>query len=292
MIPLWVPAATLAAFLIAFMPVYQERVKADGFTLAFWNKVFCTLWATPVAIAIGLPDNPVFYAYMAGGAVLWCISDVIYFRAVPQIGAGVMTRLLPAAMVVTFLLWFVFDPALLQNYLAQPALFAGICAMILLAAFSASCLRRCHVSMQAIRLIWFILVAASIGPVITKLGLAHVDTGQGPFATLAVQSAFMVVFWMIWYGYARPVPLQTLLNRRAFQDSFVISLLSGSFVLLKTYALGQVENPAYVSVLLFTDVFWVLVIYKFLGRKEEANVLAGLGIVASAVGLVIIKSLA
>lgn len=290
MIPLWVVCGALAALFIAFMPVYSERAKADPYALAFWNKVFCAIWATPFALMVGLPSDPAFYAIITAMAALWCVSDIFYFRAVPHIGAGVMTRLLPGTVIVTFVLWFFFDPALLDKYLSQPLLFSGICAMIALAAISAAFLKRCRVSMAAVRRIWFVLFAACIGPIGTKLALAHVDPKQGALAVLSIQSAIMVVMWLVWAAIAKPVPRSVMLNNNALTGGLIVSFFCGIFILLKTYALQFADNPAYVSVLLFTDAFWVLLIYKLIGRKETANVVAGLGIVASALGLVLIKS--
>ena len=68
--------------------------------------------------------------------------------------------------------------------------------------------------------------------------------------------------------------------------------LAGSLhLILKMVAIHDVEHPSYVVVLGFTEALWIIFVYKLLGRREHANVAAGLGIVGAAAGLVLLKSL-
>jgi hypothetical protein len=60
---------------------------------------------------------------------------------------------------------------------------------------------------------------------------------------------------------------------------------------MRTTGFAMTENPAYLTVMLFTDALWVLLIYKIIGRKEESDILSGIGIVFCAMGLILIKSL-
>ncbi len=272
------------------MPLLQERFRADGFALAFWNKAFCALWALPFILWQGLPADPVFYAYMAGSALLWCVSDVIYFRSVPIVGAGVITRLIPSAVIMTFILWFFIDPALLNKYLADPVRTAIIVGIITCAAISAMFIKRCAVSWQAVRLLWFVLAAATVGPIIAKLSLQHAQGFNAAVSLLFVQSLLMTIFWSVFYAIKKPVPIDVLLHKTSLQAGGAISVACGAMILFKSYGLMHAEHPAYISVLLFTDAFWVILAYKIMGKKETANVWAGLGIVASAIALVIAKT--
>jgi len=54
----------------------------------------------------------------------------------------------------------------------------------------------------------------------------------------------------------------------------------------KWYAILQAENPAYVTMFALSVPFLVLIVFRLSGRKEEANVMSGIGIVASAAALV------
>jgi hypothetical protein len=120
MIPLWALFAIAASLLICAIPLIQEKFKADGFSVAFWVKVVVLAITTPLVLQSSFPDDLRFYTTLAMTSLLWCISDVIYFRSVPIVGAGAVSRLLPSAVIITFVLWFFLDPALLDNYLSRP----------------------------------------------------------------------------------------------------------------------------------------------------------------------------
>lgn len=291
MIPLWALFAVAASLLICAIPLIQEKFKADGFSVAFWAQVTVLAISTPLALWNGLPEDPRFYAAVVGTALLWSVSDVIYFTSVPKVGAGIVSRLLPSAVIISFILWFIIDPALLDKYLARPWQAIAICVIILASVILTTLIRRCSFSWQAVRMIWFIIFAASIGPVIVKFSLGYAPASQAPLSYMCINATFMVTTWLIYYAIRKPVPTQTLLSGYSMRTGTLIGLFGATTSYLKTNALLLVEHPAYVQVILFSDSLWILLIYRLMGRKENGSILPSLGIVACAVALVIVKSL-
>ncbi len=283
---MWAFYAFAAAILVTAIPLLQERFRADGFALAFWVKVFVVLLTLPYAAYLGLPVEPRFYFWVALSAVLYSISDVIFFRAVPRVGSGVVTRVLPATVIITFLLWFAVDPSLIAQYAAQPAKSAAIIGVLALFVFFATRVKKCAVTWAGVRMIWFVIFAGCVGPVISKIAI-----GQMPAAYVAVQAFFMAVFLAGFYAFKRPIGTDVFLCRNSVVTGLLIGAVMALVSVLKAKALQLAENPAYVTVIFFTDAIWVLAVYKMIGRKESANVWAGLGIVASAAALVLVRSL-
>lgn len=290
MIPLWAVLGLAAAFLSTAIPLIQERMKADGFAVAFWVKVAVVVLTCPFAFYFGFPEDPKFYGVMAITAVLWCISDVIYFRAVPVAGAGVITRVLPSAVIISFVMWFFVDPSLLQKYLDHPGPSLAIVAIILLATLFATLIHKDPVSWQGLRLVWFVIFAACVGPVIEKLSLGYAPGKQAPYAFMFCQSLIMLGFWSVYYFVRKPLPVAVLFSKNSLQTGLAIGVVATLVLSLKTIALVSVEQPAFLSVLLFTDALWVLLIYRLTGREDKSNVWAGLGIVACAITLILVKS--
>jgi hypothetical protein len=292
MIPLWAVLGLTAAFLQAFMPLLQEKMKADGFALAFWVKVAAVAIAGPFAILeTGLPADPQFYIVVGITALLWCVSDVIYFRAIPVVGAGVVTRVLPSAVIITFVLWLFIDPALAAKYLDRPWQSTAIAAIILASTGFATWLHKCPVSWQGVRLVWFVIFAACVGPIIDKLALGYAPAKQAPLAFMFVQGSIMLALWLIYYALRRPIPARVLFSRHSIQTGAAIGIVATLVLFLKTKALLLCEHPAYLSVLLFTDALWIILIYRLLRHKDGSNIAAGLGIVVCAALLVLVKSL-
>jgi hypothetical protein len=289
MIPLWAVLGLLAALLSTAIPLIQERMKGDGFAIAFWVKVSAVVLTAPAAFYFGIPSEPKFYMTLAATALLWCVSDVIYFRAVPLAGAGVVSRLLPSAVLISFVLWFFVDTTLLDKYLSNPALSSLIVGVLLLATFFAVMVKRDPVSWQGVRLVWFVIFAACVGPVIDKLSLGYAPVRQAPYAFMFFQGLMMIGFWGLYYAIKKPLPLNVLFSPAQMKTGGAIGLVGTIVLTLKTVALADVEQPAYLSVLLFTDALWIILYYRLIGKHESSNIWAGLGIVGCAIALIVLK---
>jgi hypothetical protein len=288
--PIWAFYAFAAAFAATAVPLLQERFKADGFALAFWTKVFVVLLMAPFVIHHGLPTGWTFYFWMAATGVLYCISDVIYFRAIPIVGSGVMTRLLPASVMITFVLWLAIDPSLVKQYFANPFQGAAIIVILLCFVFFASSLKKCPVSWDAIKRVWYVIFAACIGPAMNKLGLGAAPQGQAVYAFIFVQGLFMVSFWGLYFLFRKPIAPKVMLARHSVQTGLILGVVLAVVLFCKNTSLLLADNPAYITVIHFTDALWVQVIYRLTGRQDKSNIWAGLGIVACAMLLVLVKS--
>ncbi|MCB1533028.1 MAG: hypothetical protein KDJ35_09195 [Alphaproteobacteria bacterium] len=288
--PLWAVFGLISATLSAGVMLIQEKIKLDGFTLAFWNKVAAVTLMAPMVVFMGAPDNPQFYLLIASQAVIWVISDVIFFDAIPKVGAGLVSRILPASTILTFCLWFLIDPALWRVYMETPLrsflVFGVLCASV----FFAVRLRHCPISWQAVRMIWFVIFAAVIGPLMTKLVMNEASFSQGPFAYVFFEALTMVTLWLAYYAIRRPIPADVLFSKRAAKGGFMVGSVAALMVATNVAAISIVDNPGLIPAIKFTDTMIILLFYRAVGRKEKSDVLSGLGIVACAAALIILKS--
>ena len=102
--PLWAIFGLGTAVLSAGMMLLQEKFKVNGYAVAFWNKAACLLITFPFLLIHGLPENPAFYGLLFVTAILYAISDVVFFSSIPKTSAGAVSRLIPSASVIGFLL--------------------------------------------------------------------------------------------------------------------------------------------------------------------------------------------
>lgn len=291
MFPAWSLFALGTAFLATAMPLLQERFKADAFALALWIKIFSIVFSIPLVLHYGLPGDWRFYLYVGLTAVFYSISDVIYFRAIPVIGSGLISRLIPTSVVITFFLWLAVDPSLLKQYADEPWKASMIVAILLFFVYSATHVKKCSVSWQGFRMIWFVIFAGCVGPVFSKLGMQHADHVQAPYAYIFVQAAFMTLFLGTTYLVKKPIAASVFWAPHSIRTGFAISTLMTLMTFTKMKAFQLVDNPGFASMVMFTDVLWILLVYKLINRKENGNIWAGLGIVASALLVVIVKNL-
>lgn len=287
---LWISLGFAASLFNTAMPLIQEKIKGDGFAVAVWVKLAVVALSLPMVLFFGFPDDPKFYLLTALSAGIWCINDVIYFRTVPVVGAGVVSRILPASVILSFLLWFMFDPALLRTYSDAPVQGMALAMIVALSAFFAMSLKSCPLTWQGVKMLWFVVLAAAIGPLIDKLGLGTSPSAQAPFAFLFCQAAMMLVFWAIFVVIKKPVSRAVFFTRSSWQAGGLIGCVATIKLALKFTALQYCEHPAFLSVILFTDALWIILYYRITGRKDDSKIWAGLGIVACAAALVAVKS--
>lgn len=290
MLTSWAFYGVVSAFLMALIMLLQERLKVEGYALAVWCKVACVIVTLPFIIIHGLPSAWQFYACIAAQAVLFAISDVIMFRALPEIGAGVMSRLLPSTVIVVFFLWFAVDPSLVAAYMSKPVISALICLVLCGATFFAARLKRCEVSMRAFRILWFVLFANCVGPLMAMSLTKYASPEQGTFARTFVEAGMMITLWLGYLFAAKPIQPKSLLAPDVWRPGLMIGAVMAVMVTCVMAGLYRVDNPAYMSAMQLSYAVIVMGAHRWMGRKDDSDVMAGIGIVACAVVLVILKA--
>lgn len=287
---IWIALGTLAALVSCGIPLAQEKRKGNPLAVAIWAKLGVAILTLPFVLYFGLPENPRFYIFAAASSLIWSVSDVIYYRSVSHVGAGVVSRVLPSAVILSFLVWFLIDPALLQKYIDNPVQGLLAFAIIAAASFFAMNLKNCPISWQGIRLVWFVILAAAIGPLVEKISLGDTPKAQTPFAFVFIQALMMLGFWGIFALIKRPISREIFTLDTSWKTGLSISTFMAIALCARFAALQYVEHPAFLSVILFTDSLWILLYYRLTGRKDDSKIWAGLGIVACAAALVLVKS--
>jgi hypothetical protein len=287
----WVLFGLGASAASAGVMLVQEWMKASGFATAFWNKVTCVLLAFPFVLHFGLPDNPHFYMLLAAQAVLWAISDVYFFNAVSKSGAGVVSRLLPGSVILTFILWFAVKPELFSHYMETPAIFAAIFGVICLSAYFAMRLKNCPFSLAGAKALWFVIFASVVGPIAIKLVTEQTTIERGPYAMIFVEGLLMMSMWAVFYAVRRPIPWADLTSFHSIKTGVMVGFCSATMMFLNINAFFTVDNPAYLTAVKFLDSVIILLLYILTKRKDDSDIIAGLGVVACAAALVILKSL-
>jgi len=288
--PSWALYGLGTAALSAVSMLLQEKFKVNGFAIAFWNKVACVLVTTPFVIYYGFPHEIRFYVLMSASALLFAISDVVYFSGISKAGAGTISRVLPASVIFSFLLWFIVDPSSFHDYLQKPLIAALILLVLCLWVYCATHLRKCAISMKAARTVWFTIFASIVGPLLAKEITNSTDIGHGIYAYPFVQALMMVIIWTVFFWARKPVTSSILLARGACRYGLMIGCVGAVSVILNVVSIYHVDNPAYTAAVSYLNTFFILLIYMAMGRKSDGNVAAGIGMVVCAAALILLKA--
>lgn len=289
-IPLWAILGFVAAFFSAATMLLQEKRKVDGFVLAIWTKIACVLATLPFVLFFGFPDNPHFYILLCLQAIIFAIADVIWFKQIPHVGAGVISRLFPITVITSFLLWFLFEPSMVHQFIDQPVIGSLIIFVLALAVYFAVSLKKCSVSSNALKKIWFVLLANTTGPIIAKLLALNSNAAQGPWAYLFVEGLMMLGLWSLYIFIRKPIPWGNLVKKDSCQSGLIIGFLM--VIMVYSYVIGfyYIDNPGYLGAVRLLDAVIIIAFHKYIGKRDESNLRAGFGIVACAVFLIILKS--
>ena len=289
-VPVWVVFGLIAAVLSSAMMLAQEKFRVNGYVLAFWIKAVSVCVTAPFVIVNGVPTEPLFYIFLLCTAVIYAISDVIFFNGITKTDAGAVSRLIPAAAVFGFLIWFIIQPDLFAIYAQQPILSSGIFLTLCGFAFCAFRLKACKITRKTVQAIWFVIVAATIGPLFTKLTTFHAERDIALYAYVFFQSAMMMALWLVFLAVRKPVAVRSFFERATLLKSMVIGGISASMVLMKFSAFYVVDNPAYIAALITLDSVMILFVYKLWGKKTEADLKAGMGLVFCVALLIILRA--
>ena len=144
--------------------------------------------------------------------------------------------------------------------------------------------------MQTLRDIWFVIFAATTGPILTKMITYYADMEQARYAYICFQALMMMVLWLVYLYLRRPVPFSIFFARGTWQKGLIIGIVAAGMLLTKFTSYYYVDNPAYIPAMIALDAVIILFYYKIKGRKIEGDALSGLGIVACAAALIILKA--
>jgi hypothetical protein len=286
----WVLLGLLAAVLIAAMLLLQEHFKIDGVALAFWCKIACVTVTLPFVIYYGLPSDWRFYAWLFPQAAIFAVSDVLTFRILPEIGAGVLSRVLPGTVVTSFFLWFAIAPEELKQLVDKPVIAAAIFAVVCGAGWFASRLTKCEVTMRAVRRLWFPLVGNTLSPVLAKITTRYADTYQGAFGFTFAEALMMIAIWVVWLYVAKPIPFKNLVAKETVKKSLIVGMVTSIMVVTIVASYYFIDNPGYVSALQLIYAAIIMGVHKWMDKKDGSDVVSGAGIVACAMVLILLKA--
>jgi hypothetical protein len=288
--PSWAFFGLCTAVLSAATMLMQEKFKINGFALAFWNKIACVIALTPFIVYYGFPHEIMFYVLMGLSAVMYAVSDVVFYRTIPSSGAGTVSRIMPVSVIFSFLLWFAVEPASFNNYLQRPVIAGLIFLVLCLWVYFATHLRKCAVSMQTARKVWFVVLAAIIGTALAKEITNATNIEQGMYGYTFVQALMMVIVWTFFFYARKPVTSSVIFSRQALRYGLLIGFVNTLSNVLGVIGIYRVDNPAYISAVGFLNAVFILLAYAVMGRKNDGNVIAGIGMVACAAVLIILKA--
>lgn len=298
MIDIWVFFSLIMSFAMAGMFLVNEYFKASSLHMLFWMRLITLTILLPIIFFIPPPTDTIFYAGTITSALLFAYVDIMLIGLVAASGAGVVSRIEPLSVGLTFILWLLITPSLALDYIDQPIRGIGIVLSLSGALYFAMALRRCEITSQALKYLLPSILLIALGTLGAKIAMDHSPPLSGVVYYAVIQCIIVLAAYIAillfkprvdWF---RGVNITgQLKDRGVILGGICLSVTWLMGVPSKQYALSLVENPSYVTLFGLLSPVIILLIYRLVGRREEANVTAGLGIVACAALLIIFTRL-
>lgn len=294
----WIIFAIISALAGAGISLSSEYFNVRSLHFSFWMRFFAMLAILPFVLFIDWPEDPLYYVFVLITACIFAYFDLIYFGMAARSGAGVITRIDPFIVMVTFVLWCVFSPVTVAEYIHQPVRAAGIVASLAGSVYFGLRLRKCEVSTEVLRRMALPILLGALGIILAKMAMQRSGYHAGVLCygflqCLTVTCVYAAILRIPALS-ARLKDLgreSRLLDRPVLIGGFCGALAWLGHTLSKYYAITDVQNPAYVTVIGLSAPLWVLLAYRIAGRRDRADIISGLGVVACAAILVIFTQL-
>lgn len=285
---MWFLFALAAAWLQAGHRLLNQYRQISGIKLTFVVKTLVAVYLVPFIFFVPWPDNPVFYTATGLTGMIAVYQDKSFFDFTARFGAGAVTRIEPLNVPLAFIAWTALHPPLLAAYLSNMAYFIGICACIGASVFFARHLRRCSLSSAALKAMAPMILTLAAMSVLTKTAIDAAPGWNGVAVYAFIQSCIIVMLSAAWNHKQGGIPFELFRDRAVLKTAFVASFLMLGVLCLRITGMMHAANPAYVTSVMLTGPFWILLFYKWVKHKEEGDIKSGLGIVGAALGLTLL----
>jgi hypothetical protein len=286
----WVLLSVASAGFSAVLYLAAQHYRQPGDYLVFWSRVAILLIMATFMREIAPPTDPRFYLAVFGTAVCAVLADVRTFDVAAKYGAGVVSRVQPFVVWGSFFLWFLFDPKLFGEYARHP----GNTALILLAlggcVWFANHQSKCRITKQALKEMMPALLGYCITVVFSKYAMEHGPLAGAAFGYMFWQSALAVPMLggIISWRHRKDPDAPQWRTRKMAAAALVTGAAWVALMALKNYAMAFTPNPSYQTAMSLTTPLFVMLYYRATGHKEEADVRAGMGVVACAILLALV----
>lgn len=272
----------------AVIYIVSQYLDLPAITKTFWRGIIPLVCITPLLFFIELPTSPIFYIATCITSLLAAYGDTKNFEATVKYGAGIVTRMKPFAIWFIFIIWFFLSAETRESLLSQPIKSLGIIITLIIGVISASFMARCAISRSALRFYIPIICFAVLTDILNKTAMDNSPLLSGVVTYVWIQALIITLIMAFMQHKDARYSYKDIFTPKLIKAGLLIGSLFVFANLTKNSAMSFTSNPAYVTAITFANPVFVTLYYKWIKHKEQANIYAGYGVVASAIALVIL----
>ena len=262
--------------------------------MVIWPRIMILLATLPILFFIPWPTDPRFYMAVVATGMIVGFADTQTMNVTRTHGGGVVSRIMPFQIFIIFVVWLALRPEQIAEYMNAPLRSLGVIAALTGCVYFSSHMRQCELSGDAFRKLLIPLVGYALVFVLAKYAFEHSSFHSGVYYYILIQTLAVLPIMLISARFAKKdflkVERQILFSKTTLKVAVFIFIFWFLHMIGKNYANTLTPNPSYVAALVLTSPIWMMLINKATGHPDSGNIKAGVGLMISAIVLVLLKA--
>lgn len=253
----------------------------NGYLLGIWRGFGIAAIFFPFTFLFPLPQNFYYWGLLILQGWLIGFYDSHLFFASARYGAGPTSRVMAVTVLITTIIWWLMTPHEFDKILANKTVFSLLIFILLGFTVSYWLMLKDSITKEIIFYMSPVILALAFMSVITKdIAIHSSSSWSGIIYYLTVSTFVSGVYNSYLFvkkekldmsGYIRQV-----FSAPTRAAGLYIVGFSAALIMAKTIALRVAPNPGYVTALLLTSPFFVLIMNKYNRIPDDFSLRAGL----------------
>lgn len=289
----WLPFAVMASLFFAWQIDANRHARINGFFLTTLRSFWGFVLFLPLLPFMEWSVNPVYYIAIIIIAAVTVLGASIQYNLAFMHNGRVAAMDKPLVIFFNFVFWVGIDKTQQAYFAENPEQLIGIATGFIIFLLSLLSLRKSDAGWRSFVVIMPVSIMYAVTYVATKLVLQDADM------PLELTLNFIFLTNLVMFMLAMPIYLSrrskedvitALSDRGVLKGSVKISALYNVSWVFISLALIYADNPAYPTVITAMVPLYLMVYYLMRKQKDEANPMAGMMMVLSAVLIILFSS--
>jgi hypothetical protein len=261
---MWFIFALITSFLYAAYYICNQESKLKPEIFIIYRGLLAALIATPLVIFYHHTFPWQFYAIVLFQGITISYMDYKYFQAFHKFGAEIVNSIKPLTVMITFILWLIITPSMLNTYLAAPYRSAIIVISLTAIIYAVMNYQHQKIGRQSLKFVTPLLFLSSLVDISNKLIMQY---AEGHLLTLTFHrvalTGWIIGIINLLLNQNQPIKLKELCKlKNICRGSFILLLLLSMISI--NFAMHYAPNPAYTSAVIYLSIIWIVLINKFI----------------------------
>ena len=268
---MWLFFAVLTSILYATYHIGNQESKLKAELFIIYRGFLTAVVATPFVLIYHYIFPWQFYALILFQGITISYMDYKYFQAFQKFGAENVNSITPLTVMITFILWLIIEPSMIDTYLAHPLRSIIIIASLMGIIYAVMNYHQQKIGKESLKFVVPLLILSSLidisNKVITNYAEGHLlalTFHRVAFTGLIIGSINLIL------NHHKNIKLKELIDlKNIYRGSFILLLVLCMISI--NFAMHYSPNPAYTSAVTYLSVIWIMLINKFIAYSDKVK---------------------